>query len=146
MIFVFDTNVLMSMIFTRKGALGILKRLWRERRYQVASSEPILAEVTRVLSYPAIEQRHQFSAAGKQVYLANLRRKLSLFPGTLPIADIVLDDVSDVIFLSVGREAQADAIVSGDPHLLKIYRYRGIPIVTPRECLVRFFPSSISAE
>ena len=36
------------------------------------------------------------------------------------------------------KEARAQAIVSGDHHLLALHRYKSIPIVTPRQFLELF--------
>lgn len=43
--------------------------------------------------------------------------------------DRIVDDPSDNIFLACAMEAEADCIVSRDPRLRNIKRYRGIEIV-----------------
>lgn len=141
---VFDTNVLLSIEFTTKGTMGTLRRLWREKKFTVASSEAILSEVEGVLSYPKVQAIHHWSAARKQVYLSNLRHKGRLYPGTTLVAE-VLTDPTDTKFLSCAVEADADAVVSGDNHLLNVKHYKGIPIVAPREFLRRFFPQEQAA-
>ena len=50
---------------------------------------------------------------------------------------IVVEDPSDDIYLLAASEGQADAVVSGDSHLLALRRFEGIPIVPPREFIQR---------
>ena len=42
-----------------------------------------------------------------------------------------------LIFLSLAIDGQADAIVSGDHHLLDIRKFKGIPIITVRKFLAQ---------
>ena len=46
------------------------------------------------------------------------------------IAPTILADVDDDAVLACALAAQAEAIVSGDSHLLNLKEYRGIPILT----------------
>jgi uncharacterized protein len=48
---------------------------------------------------------------------------------------IVKDDPDDDRILECAMEAKAEAIVSGDRHLLKLGSFQGIPICTPRQFL-----------
>jgi hypothetical protein len=57
-------------------------------------------------------------------------------PGTTKVT-VITDDPDDNMFLACAVEGQADFIVSGDPHLLSLSRFRGIPIATVREFLER---------
>ena len=47
------------------------------------------------------------------------------------IGPVILADPDDDIVLATAVAGGADAIVSGDAHLLGIGEFRGIPIVTP---------------
>jgi predicted nucleic acid-binding protein len=86
-----------------------------------------------------VQALHQWSDAHIKVYVASIRYRAVFTSGTAPI-HIVVRDLSDAKFLSCGEETKADAIVTGDPDLLSIHRYKGIPIVSPNGCIQRFFP------
>jgi uncharacterized protein len=47
------------------------------------------------------------------------------------ISPVIIDDSDDDAVLACAVAAQADLVVSGDPHLLKLEQYEGVPIVTP---------------
>jgi putative PIN family toxin of toxin-antitoxin system len=47
-------------------------------------------------------------------------------------------DPTDDMFLDLAMSAQAAAIVSGDPDLLILHPFRGIPILTPTDFLKTF--------
>lgn len=49
------------------------------------------------------------------------------------IPPVVIDDPDDDAVLACAVAAKADLIVSGDPHLLKLKDYQGVPIVAPAE-------------
>jgi predicted nucleic acid-binding protein len=51
------------------------------------------------------------------------------------IAPVIAADPADDIYLAAAAEGLADYIVSGDRHLLDLFAYEGIPIVTPRRFL-----------
>jgi putative PIN family toxin of toxin-antitoxin system len=53
------------------------------------------------------------------------------------IPPVVIDDPDDDAVLACAVAAKADLVVSGDPHLLKLERYQGVPIVTPAEAAER---------
>ena len=52
------------------------------------------------------------------------------------IAPVVLADPDDDVVLATAVAGSADAIVSGDSHLLTIGEFRGIPIITPAAAVV----------
>lgn len=96
----------------------------------IIASVPLLDELQGVLS------RRKFSGQ-----LAKLNANADdLFDGyaTLvrlvapaAISPVILADPDDDIVLATAVAGDAEAIVSGDAHLLGIGEFRGIPIVTP---------------
>jgi len=44
-------------------------------------------------------------------------------------------DPDDNKFLALALDGHAECIVTGDPHLLELHPWRGIPILTPRAFL-----------
>jgi predicted nucleic acid-binding protein len=55
--------------------------------------------------------------------------------------DAVPDDPDDNIIIACAIESEADAIVSGDQHLLSLGSYHGIPIVKAVDFLSDYVPS-----
>jgi predicted nucleic acid-binding protein len=51
----------------------------------------------------------------------------------LPIEPVIKRAPDDDKILACAAVARADWIVSGDDHLLSLKRYKGIPIVTPKQ-------------
>jgi uncharacterized protein len=56
-------------------------------------------------------------------------------PAILPPA--VIDDPDDDAVLACAVAAKVDLVVSGDPHLVRLVQYEGIPIVRPAEAVER---------
>lgn len=53
------------------------------------------------------------------------------------ISPTVAKDSTDDVVLATALAAQADAIVSGDAHLLNLKQYHGVPILTAAETHAR---------
>lgn len=51
---------------------------------------------------------------------------------------VVKEDPDDDIFINTALDGNADYIVSGDPHLLGLSKYKGIEIVTVNDMLKQF--------
>jgi predicted nucleic acid-binding protein len=58
-----------------------------------------------------------------------------VIPAIIP--PVVIDDPDDDAVLACAVAAKVDLVVSGDPHLVKLARYEGIPIVAPAEAVGR---------
>jgi hypothetical protein len=52
-------------------------------------------------------------------------------PAIIPPA--IIEDPDDHSVLACAVAAKADLVVSGDPHLLKLEQYEGVPIITPAQ-------------
>lgn len=50
---------------------------------------------------------------------------------------VVPDDTDDDRVLECAADGAADVVVSGDRHLLRLARFRGVPILSPAECAQR---------
>lgn len=134
MIVVLDTNVLISSTIQSQGFSAHIRRLWETKYIQVATSEAILQEYRRVLSYPHIVKRHHLSPEALDRFVARVREKAIVVSGAIDVGQVSVDPDDDK-FLACAVEAGADLIVSGDPHLLDIQEFRDTPIVTPRTCV-----------
>jgi uncharacterized protein len=134
---VLDTNVIVSMALG--GTLGILADEWDRGSFQVVISEPIAAEYAAVLLRPKFNLPRDVVDA----VLVYIHRKAEYITPEETITAIS-SDPTDNRFLECAISGHVEYLVSGDPHLLELKQYRGIPILTPREFLLRLPPTKQS--
>jgi len=120
---VLDTNVLISAILFGGKPRQILEKAIR-REIRLCISEPILDEFRGVL------RRSKFDYSPKmiQAILTELTG-VADFVNPSRTIDAVPEDPADNRILECAVEAEANYIVTGDSHLLKLSRYRNIEIV-----------------
>ena len=127
---VVDTNVVVSHYITPAAHAARVLLAWQAQRFDLIVSEPILAEVERVLAYPHLRARHQMDMAEIAQVIENFQ-DLAILVEPTDEPDAVRDDPDDNRFIACAITGNADVIVSGDRHLLVLGEYEGIPIVTP---------------
>lgn len=133
MIIVADTNILVSALIVKVGKPAqILKHI--NKKFTLYITEEILLETNRALHYPHIRKRYPITDQEIKLYIEELR-KVSIVVKSKIKVRVVKNDPDDDKFLALAKEGKADCIVSGDPHLTKIDKYEGIPILTPAEFL-----------
>jgi putative PIN family toxin of toxin-antitoxin system len=137
---VLDTNQHISAIIRPKGHPAQIVQLWRIGLIELAISPFILEEFEIVVHRPRIQQRYNLSDADITEYLEVLRTFTVIVSGTVTV-DAVPDDPDDNIIIACAIESEADAIVSGDQHLLSLGSYHGIPIVKAVDFLSDYVPS-----
>jgi len=127
---VFDANVFVSALISRKGAPAKLLEYWQEERFDVVISPAILQELQRVLHYPKLRQRYHLPEEGIQRFLRLLRRQAI---GVEPSEEltVIQHDPTDNRYLECAIAGEADIIVSGDHHLAELGEYQGIQILSP---------------
>jgi putative PIN family toxin of toxin-antitoxin system len=96
----------------------------------------ILQEVSRVLGYPRIKQKFHPKEETLRRFFRLVFRKAILTKG-LYQTDKIIDDPTDNMFLAAALEAQADFIVSRDPHLRNLKQFQGVRIVDVKEFIQR---------
>ena len=126
---VLDTNTAVSGLIWG-GVPGRLIDAAAAGKMQILSSVPLLDELHDVLF------RKKFAAqlAEQAVDAADLfEGYAALVQLVVPAVSgrVILADPDDDIVLATAVTCGADAIVSGDAHLLGISEFQGIPIVTP---------------
>lgn len=124
---VFDTNILVSSLWS--GPPWQVVRLWRDRKLWLLISSAVLREYLSVLS------RFVTSADLKAwaELLTDPARSIRVDPQET--IDLITLDPPDNRFLECAIAGAADAIVSGDRHLLSLKSFRDIPILNPRAFL-----------
>ena len=126
---VVDSNVVVSALLFG-GISAKLIPLWKGRRVQPLCSKEIIDEYVRVLAYPKfklVESEIEFLISQEIVRWF----EIVMVPPGKPF---VIADSSDDKFIWCALEGRADAIISGDEHLLKLVA-SPIPILTPSRFL-----------
>ena len=123
---VLDTNVLISGIFF-SGPPHLILRAWREGGVDLALSQEIFKEYSqtaRILaeSYPLVDLH---------ALLLLIEREAEFYE-VQPLPAQVCSDPEDDKFLACALASQAESIVSGDKHLLRVSGFQGIQVLRPR--------------
>ena len=127
-----DTNVLISGTTISTSAPSQVLYAWRVNRIEVATSEAILEELKRVLSYPRVYKIVGMDEEAIDLYIKNLQKSAILVAGRTQVD--VSSDPDDNKFFSCAVEAQANYIVSMDKkHILSVEEYKGIKTVHPTD-------------
>jgi uncharacterized protein len=132
---VLDTNVVVSALLWG-GQPELLLRAAAEGELELCTSPALLAELSDVLARPHLAvplSRHHASLAQALAAYAQLTLRVSPLhtPRVLP------DDADDDHVIAATLAAQADAVVSGDRHLLKLSSHQGVSILTVAQALAR---------
>ncbi len=120
-----DTNVLVSAFIFPGGSPEAFYRLALERRIALVSSRPLLAEFGRVLT-----DKFGWAAERAEEAVAQVVRLAEIVEPRQGVSDIEADPADNPV-LEAAAEGEADAIVSGDRHLLALGSWRGIRIEAP---------------
>jgi putative PIN family toxin of toxin-antitoxin system len=129
---VLDTNVLVSGLLG--GAATDVIRRWRAGDLKMILSPEIMAEYEDVLSRP----KFRLPKWVIQDLLAYIRDQADWVMTNAEGAS-VSRDASDDKFLFAAATGQADWLVSADPDLLDLEKFRNIPIVPPWEFLSQVY-------
>jgi putative PIN family toxin of toxin-antitoxin system len=130
---VFDTNVYVS-AFLVPGSQGEEAfRLAHAGRFDLYTSVPILTETANVLRMKFHQPEQDIQAALKLI-----GRTAHILKPTAKVS--VLQDFPDNRILECAAEAQADLVVTGNRHMLKLKEFRETRIVRLTDFL-RMFPT-----
>jgi len=130
---VLDTNVFVSSLLSTQGLPAQVLNAWREGRYMLVISPPIIAEIVDVLESPRLSKRYFIRPEDIEQLVDLLKTDTIIVPGRAVVKGTVPQDPRDEVFLACAVDANADCIVSGDRHLLDLQTYRGIPILSGKE-------------
>jgi putative PIN family toxin of toxin-antitoxin system len=125
---VLDTNVLVSALVGHGKPRRLLFKLIEE--HEIISSKQMLAELEGVLS----RDRFKFTRRQIEEFLVILFRGSTMVTVAEP-PEAITEDPDDDMVLATASEGQAEYIVSGDRHLLKLGEYQGIKIAAVKEML-----------
>ena len=136
---VFDTNVVISALVFSGRRLSWLRRAWVNTELVPLASQENIAELVRVLEYP------KFRLAQEE--------RLELLGDYLPFCDSAdigqelpdlprCDDPDDQKFLELAAAGEADWLITGDPHLLKLAGQTRLSILEPAQARDRLSKTS----
>lgn len=126
-----DTNIVVSS-FLASGPPRLLLNRIRDRQDLLCVSRPIVQEYLEVLaregvSWELLEALLSLFQDPDRVVLVIPSRRIA----------VIREDPADNMFLECAVEAEADYIISGDRHLLRLGTFEGTPILSPRAYLTR---------
>lgn len=129
---VLDTNVVASAMLWG-GTPKLLLQARRERRVELYTSTPLLAELTDILGRSKFAKKIMASLLTVD-QLVDHYVELVQVVGPTPTPRIVSDPDDDVV-IGTALAAKADLLVTGDRPLLSVSEYQGVRIVSVTEAL-----------
>jgi putative PIN family toxin of toxin-antitoxin system len=114
---VLDANTLASGAITTTGTLASIIDAWRNGKYTVIVSEPILLELERTLQKPYFQQRLTNEQSSRFIVL--LRKRAIISPITISVRGVATHPEDDLI-LATALSAKANYLVTGDAKLQKL--------------------------
>lgn len=127
---VFDTNVLISGYLWNGPARKALEKA-RAGEITLLISRSTVKELIRVLAY----EKFGLTPMEIQPIVEDLKN-ISEFVEVTTHVEAIKSDPTENIFLALAIDGHAEAIVSGDHHLLDIKTFKGIPIMGIRKFLI----------
>jgi uncharacterized protein len=125
---VLDPNVLIAALISPRGAPADIYRALISGRFECVVSLHLLAELERVLLRPKF--RRYISEDDAQHYVAAIARLSVVVEDPAPQHHVAADPADDYL-VTLARGAHAEAIVSGDRHLLDLPDPQP-PVLSPR--------------
>ena len=132
---VLDTNVVVSGLLWR-GAPARVVFCAETGAIRLFSSAALLAELEGVLVRKQFQAPLRRLGIGWHELLRRFSEQVTVVVAPAIPPTIAADSDDDAV-LACAVGARADAIVSGDAHLLSLKAFEAIPILTPTELLAR---------
>ena len=125
---VLDTNIWVSAIILGGLPARIIKAA-EDNRILIIISEDIIREINRTLAYPGLREIYEAANISREELIEVIIRVGQLVK-TRTKVNIVNEDPADNKFLECALDGDADHVVSGDDHLLRIKHCRRIGILS----------------
>ena len=127
-----DTNVLVLALIFPGGTPEAFYRLALEGKVELVTSRPLLAELGRVLG-----EKFGWQPERAEELIEQLIRLAEIVDPQETVAEIEADPTDNRV-LEAALAGNADAIVSGDQHLLALASWRGVTVQSPTAFLDGF--------
>lgn len=131
---VVDTNLVVSGTATTNTIPYQLLEAWRENKYILVTSIPILTEIKEVLEREEIQDYFSITSDLVNQVIETLATRAFVTKGDMEI-DVIKNDPDDNKFIAAALEGSTSHIIAGDKDLLNIGEYQGIRMVKAREFL-----------
>ena len=136
-----DTNVWVSSFINPSGSPARLVQAWRDGRYHVVVSLPLLEELSDVLTRPRITRKYPIVAADVEEFLQLLIQRSPMVVPTGAVREC--RDPDDDLILETALLGQAqfavtrDDDIKGDHDLVEHLESHGITVLTVQHFLDR---------
>ena len=133
---ILDTNI--RAVLRPKSPSARVVDAYLDGKFQLVLSQAVLQELLTVLLLPEIREVHGWSDDKILQFVINLPAGAALYAGQAYVPASLPRDLTDVKFLSLAHEADADYLVTKDGrHLLRLKKYRRTRIVTPTQFIAK---------
>lgn len=130
-----DTNVLVSAFIAKHGhSANLLELALTVEVIEMVLSEPILRELGDVLLRDEVRSRFSYTQQDIRKIVGTLRKSAKIVSPTSRFV-VIKEDPKDDVILNTAYDGNAEYIVSGDSAMLKLRRFKGIRIVTPKQAM-----------
>lgn len=130
---VLDTNVIISG-FLWKGIPSRILDLIKANSWQLCLTPKLLEETGRVLHYERLLIPLLLLGKPAGEIIESLEQTGVILPDN-KVTEVIKEDPTDNIILGAALSHNADYIISGDKHLLKLKSFQGVLILSPRQFL-----------
>lgn len=130
-----DTNTVVSGLLWRGNPRQVLEAA-RIGTLQLYTTGSLLAEIEDVLQRPKFAHRLSLAGVTSSTLVMGYAALATLIEPAV-IEPVILADPDDDAVLACGVAARAEAIVTGDAHLLDLKQYERIAILTAAQLLTR---------
>jgi uncharacterized protein len=127
---VLDTNVLISALVSATGAAAQILARCQAGELELLISPANLTELRRVLAYPKIRKRLDYTDTQIEAFVTFLEQSFTLLTPLTEVRAVPADSDDDK-FVALALAGEAQYIISGDDHLLRIGQYEGVTILKP---------------
>ncbi|MEK6907362.1 MAG: putative toxin-antitoxin system toxin component, PIN family [Nanoarchaeota archaeon] len=126
---VLDTNILISALGWEGKPKNIFEMVLNGK-LELFTSDKQLEELLRVLNYPKFD----FSEEQKSKFINIILNSATLIK-LEKIFEIIKEDPDDNIIITTAINCNADYIISGDEHLLRLKNFKNVKILNPNDFL-----------
>ena len=131
---VLDANIFASALINPTGSPGIaVAHIIKDKDYTLLISESIIDELKRILFYPKVRKRIQFTDEELEFWVISVQIISHIVMPRFKYPVLIAADPEDDHYLITAIEGKADFIISGDKHLLDLKYYQGIKVLTAKE-------------
>lgn len=130
---VFDTNIVVSG-WLWSGAPHKAIAVAKSGQITLVISEAMVDELKDVLNRPKFEHRLKIIAQTVDEVVSDYLQFTQVIEAS-PIIPTISADPDDDLVLACALSGIVDFVVTGDPHLLELRNFRGIPIITVNDFL-----------